>query len=292
MNYKCLADTTVRLPEIGLGTFNYKGGVEPLRAGIALGASLIDTAESYGTEEIVGEAIRGNRDRVFLASKVSPTHFRRQALLLAAERSLQRLRTDYIDLYQLHRPNYTVPIQETMAAMEELVEQGKIRFIGVSNFSVAELKRAQAALSKHKIVSNQVRYSLVERSIEPELLSYCQENRIAVIAYSPLAKGLPHIKLRDPENFLAHVAAMTGKTEAQVALNWCVAKNAVIAIPKATSVDHVVENCAASDWQLSPDQIRLLEGIGFRRRGRLEAALRRLARRVLQRVGYQTAFLF
>jgi len=292
MNYKCLADTTVRLPEIGLGTFNYKGGVEPLRAVIALGASLIDTAESYGTEEIVGEAIRGNRDRVFLASKVSPTHFRRQALLLAAERSLQRLRTDYIDLYQLHRPNYTVPIQETMAAMEELVEQGKIRFIGVSNFSVAELKRAQAALSKHKIVSNQVRYSLVERSIEPELLSYCQENRIAVIAYSPLAKGLPHIKLRDPENFLAHVAAMTGKTEAQVALNWCVAKNAVIAIPKATSVDHVVENCAASDWQLSPDQIRLLEGIGFRRRGRLEAALRRLARRVLQRVGYQTAFLF
>ena len=292
MNDKCLADTTVRLPEIGLGTLNYKGGVEPLRAGIALGASLIDTAESYGTEEIVGEAIRGNRDRVFLATKVSPTHFRRPALLLAAERSLQRLRTDYIDLYQLHRPNYTVSVQETMAAMEELVEQGKIRFIGVSNFSVAELKRAQAALSKYKIVSNQVRYSLVERSIEPALLRYCQENRIAVIAYSPLAKGLPHIKLRDPENILAHVAAMTGKTEAQVALNWCIAKNAVIAIPKATSIDHVVENCAASDWRLSPDQIRLLEGIGFRRRGRLEAALRRLARRVLQRVGYRPAFLF
>src|SRR5436309_1765937 len=145
MNYKFLGDTTVSLPEIGVGTFNYKGGVEPLRTAIALGAGLIDTAEYYGTEEIVGEAIKGNRDRVFLADKVSPAHFRRPALLLAAERSLQRLRTDYIDLYQLHRPNYTVPIQETMAAMEELVEQGKIRFIGVSNFSVAELKTTRAA---------------------------------------------------------------------------------------------------------------------------------------------------
>ncbi len=292
MNYKFLGDTTVRLPEIGLGTFKYKGGADPLRAAIALGAGLIDTAESYGTEEILGEAIKGNRERVFLADKVSPAHFRRPALLQAAERSLQRLRTDYIDLYQLHRPNYTVPIQETMAAMEELVGQGKIRFIGVSNFSVAELKMAQAALSKYKIVSNQVRYSLVERSIEPELLRYCQENRITVFAYSPLARGLPHIKLRDPENILAHVAAITGKTESQVALNWCIVKNAVIAIPKASSIDHVVEDCAASDWRLSPDQIRLLdEGIGFRRRGRPEATLRRVARRVLQRIGYQPAFL-
>jgi diketogulonate reductase-like aldo/keto reductase len=179
-----------------------------------------------------------------------------------------------------------------MAAMEELVEQGKIRFIGVSNFSVAELKKAQAALSKYKIVSNQVRYSLVERSIELELLRYCQETHLTVIAYSPLAKGLHHIKLRDPKNILVHVAAMTGKTESQVALNWCISKYAVIAIPKATSIDHVVEDCAASGWRLSPDQIRLLdEGMGFCRRGRHEATLRRLARRVLQRIGYQPAFL-
>src|SRR5881296_2267847 len=224
MNYKGLADTTVRLPEIGLGTFNYKGGVEPLRAGITLGASLIDTAESYGTEAIVGEAIRGNRDRVFLATKVSPTHFRRPALLLAAERSLQRLRTDRIDLYQLHRPNYTVPIQETMAGMEELVDRGKVRFIGVSNFSVGQLKRAQAALSKYRIVSNQVRYSLVDRTIEPPLLHYCQRNRITVIAYSPLAQGLHRIKEMDPGNTLEKVAAVVGKTKAQVALNWCISK--------------------------------------------------------------------
>src|SRR5207302_2497762 len=120
MNDKCLADTTVRLPEIGLGTLNYKGGVEPLRTGIALGACLIDTAESYGTEEIVGEAIRGVRDRVFIATKALPSHFRHADLLKAADQSLGRLRTDRIDLYQLHWPNYTVPIEETMAAMEEL----------------------------------------------------------------------------------------------------------------------------------------------------------------------------
>ena len=157
---------------------------------------------------------------------------------------------------------------------------------------MAELKKAHAALSQYKIVSNQVRYSLVQRSIEPVLLPYCQENRITVIAYSPLAAGLHHIKLRDSENILARVAAITGKTEAQVALNWCISKDAVVAIPKATSIDHVVEDCAASDWRLSPDQIRLLDkGIGFRRRGLPEATLRRLTRRVLQSIGYQPAFL-
>jgi diketogulonate reductase-like aldo/keto reductase len=292
MNHKFLGDTTVRLPEIGLGTFNYSGGTEPLRAAISLGACLIDTAESYGTEEIVGEVVRANRAGVFVATKVSPGNLRRRDLLLAADRSLRRLGTDCIDLYQLQRPNYTVPIEETMAAMEELVDQGKIRFIGTSNFSVADLKKARAACSKYKIVSNQVPYSLVERSIEIELLRYCHENDLTVIAYSPLAKGLHHIKQRDPENVLARVATMTGKSEAQVALNWCIAKDGVIAIPKATLIDHAVEDCAASDWRLSADQIRLLdEGIGFRRRSRREAAARRLARRVLQRIGYQPAFL-
>ncbi len=291
MNHKELGKSGVELPEIGLGTWNYTGSVEPLRKGIAWGACLIDTAESYGTEEIVGEAIKDIRDRVFLATKVSPSHFKRPDLLRAADQSLQRLRTDYIDLYQLHRPNYTVPIEETMAAMEELVTMGKVRFIGVSNFSVAELKNAQAALSKYRIISNQVRYSLVERTIETGLLRYCQENQITVIAYSPLAQGLQYIKKRDPAGALGKVATMTGKTKAQVALNWCISKKAVIAIPKANSVDHVVENCHASGWWLTADQIRLLEeGIKFRRRGLVEAALRRLARRLLQRLDYQPAF--
>jgi diketogulonate reductase-like aldo/keto reductase len=198
------------------------------------------------------------------------------------------LRTDYIDLYQLHWPNYTVPIEETLGAMEELVDKGKIRFIGVSNFSVSELRKAQSALSQYRVVSNQVRYNLVDRSIEVDLLRYCTKNNITVIAYSPLACGIDRIKEKDPRAILDRVAALAGKTEAQVALNWCISRENVIAIPKAASVEHVVENCDASGWRLPSDQMRLLEeGISFRRRGRAEAALRRVARAILQRLDGQ-----
>ncbi len=229
MEHKELGQTGVRLPEIGLGTWEYEGGVEPLRRGVDSGAFLIDTAEGYATEEIVGLAIKNIRECVFLVTKVSPQHLRRSDLLQAADRSLQRMRTDHIDLYQLHYPNYAVPIGETMAAMEELVDMGKVRFIGVSNFSVADLKRAQANLTKSRIVSNQVRYNLVDRSID-----------------------------------------------------WCISKEAVIAIPKANSLEHTVENCHASGWRLSRDQIRLLEE-GIKSRGRIEATLRQAARCVRNR---------
>ncbi len=284
---RILGNTNVRLPEVGLGTWNYTGGVEPLKRGIALGACLIDTAESYGTEEIVGEAVKGVRQCVFLATKVSPRHFKHRDLLLAADRSLQRLRTDYIDLYQLHWPNYLVPIEETMAAMERLVELGKIRFIGVSNFSVSELRKGQAALSKNRIVSNQVCYNLVERSIERRVLPYCQQNEITVIVFSPLATGFYNIKRRDPRSVLGDVGAQVHRTEAQLALNWCLRHDSLIVIPKAASEAHVAENCGASGWQLSAEQIKHLGlNIGFRRRSGLELFLRRTARHVLQRFGY------
>ena len=285
MTQKELGRTGVLLPEIGLGTWQYHGGVEPIRKAISLGSSLVDTAESYYTEEIIGEAVKQLRNHVFIATKVSPRHFRRSDLLTAVDKSLERLRTDYIDLYQLHCANYAVPIGETMVAMEELVDRGKIRFIGVSNFSVSELRKAQAALSKYRVVSNQVCYSLVNRSVEVDLLRYCGEHRITVIAYSPLAHGIDHIKEKDPSAILSKVAAVTGKTEAQVALNWCISRENVIAIPKASSVEHVVQNCDASGWRLSSQENRLLEkGVKFLRRGRVEAALRRAARAILQRL--------
>src|SRR5260221_989251 len=288
MNLKELGKTGVLLPEVGLGTWQYHGGVEPIRKAISLASSLVDPAESYCTEAIVGEAVKQVRNRVFIATKVSPGHFRRPDVLMAADKSLERLRTDYIDLYQLHSPNCTVPIEETMGAMEELVDKGKIRFIGVSNFSVSELRKAQTALSKYRVVSNQVRYSLVERSIEVDLLRYCAENKITVIAYSPLAHGINHITENDPDAILSKVAALAGKTEAQVALNWCISRENVIAIPKASSVDHVFQNCGASSQRLSPEQNRLLvKGVKFRQRGRAEAALRRAARVILQRLGYR-----
>jgi len=286
VEYKHFPRTALRLPEIGFGTWRYRGGVLPLRKAIELGAHLIDTAESYGTEEIVGEAIRGVRDRVFLATKALPRHFRRADLLKSADESLKRLGVGHIDLYQLHWPNYTVPIAETMATMEELVDRGKIRFIGVSNFSVSDLEKAQAALSRHKIVSNQVRYSLIDRTIEGRLLRYCEQQEIALVAYSPLACGLGHIKERDAHRTLERVSGLTGKSEGQVALNWCITKSQVIAIPKASSVDHVQDDCGAAGWRLSPEHVALLDrGIGFRRRGRVEARLRRAARHLLQRLG-------
>ena len=258
MNHKELANTGIRLAEIGLGTWHYESGVEPLRTGIALGACFIDTAESYGTEEVVGRAIQGTRNKVFVATKVSPRHFRRSDVIRSAEASLRRLKTDYIDLYQLHWPNYAVPIEETMAAMEKLVESGKIRFIGVSNFSAAELRQAQANLSKNRIVSNQVRYSLVDRTIECGLLQYCEANQITVIAVSPLALGLQNIQRYDGEDVLGKIAVAMEKTRAQVALNWCISHKPVIVIPKANRVDHVRENCNASGWQLQPDQLTAL----------------------------------
>jgi len=282
-----LANNGVRLPEIGFGTWNYLGGIQPLRAAIECGARLIDTAESYGTEEIVGEAIKGRRHQVFLATKVLPRNFRRRDLIAAAERSLRRLGTDHIDLYQLHWPNLAIPIEEPMRGMEELVDAGKVRFIGVSNFSVRDLIKAQAALSKQRIVANQVRYSLVERTIEGGLLQYCQKNGITVIAYSPLATGLGNIRAADPEGVLPKVAEACSKSAAQVALNWCINKERVIAIPKASSVEHVVENMGASGWKLRPDLARLLEDrIRYRRRGALEMRARRAVRWGVQMIGH------
>jgi diketogulonate reductase-like aldo/keto reductase len=143
MNYTGLAKTGVTPPAIGPGTWQYKGGIEPLQTGIALGVCFIETAESYGTEEVVGRAIKENRKPIFLATKVSPRHFRRADVIAAADASLKRLKADYVDLYQLHRPNYTVPIDETIGAMEQLVDSGKVRFIGVTNFFVRDLKSAQ-----------------------------------------------------------------------------------------------------------------------------------------------------
>ncbi len=184
MEFIKLGNTDIQIPEVGLGAWKYKGGVEPLRHGIGLGANLIDTAEIYGTEAIVGQAIADRRDQVFLATKVAGNHTHHDAVLQAAEASLNRLQTDVIDLYQLHWPNERVPIADTMRAMETLVDRGQVRYIGVSNFSVSQLRQAQAAMQHNAIVSNQVLYSLNCRDIEQELLPYCQAQDITIMAYT------------------------------------------------------------------------------------------------------------
>ena len=251
------------MPEIGLGTWKYKGGPEPLRKGIELGATLIDTAEMYKTEDAVGAAIKDRRDKVFLATKVLGSNLRRDAVLQAAEKSLRLLDDDVIDLYQIHWSNRSVPIAETMGAMEELVDRGMVRYIGVSNFSVAEMKDAQQAMTKNPLVSNQVLYNLKQRQIEPYLIPYCVDNNITVIAYTPLADGSLSGKSRfrsgRGESTLEQVAKEVDKTPAQVALNWCLSRPNVIVIPKSNSVERTVENCRASGWSLSTNQVQSLD---------------------------------
>ena len=284
MRHRQLGRTGVQIPELGFGTWEYRGGPEPLRRAFELGALLVDTAESYGSEEVVGEAARGLRDRLFIASKVSPRNFRPADIRKAADASLRRLNTDRLDLYQLHFPNYNVPLEETLGAMEDLVDAGKVRFIGVSNFLLPELKRAQRAMRRHPLVANQLRYSLVDRSIERGLLEYCQREGITVIAYSPLAENFRALSKRDPEGALERVAGRRGKTVPQVALNWCLRPAGVVAIPKASSIPHVEDDCGASGWELSPeDADELRRSVRFRQRGRWLLALHRLAHRARQR---------
>jgi len=259
MKSKYLGITKIQVPEIGLGTWAYTGGIEPLRRGIELGAFLVDTAESYGTEEAVGAAISDIRNRVYLATKVSPTHLKKVDVLRAADASLKRLATDWIDLYQVHWPNPNIPIEETMSAMEHLVNNGKIRHIGVSNFSIDQLKEAKNALTKNVIISNQVQYSLLKRGIEKDLLPYCQKNGITIIAYSPLAIGLPNILSEDNNGVISKISENTGKTTAQVVLNWCTSKENVIAIPKANTIKHVEDSCGASGWRLQEKDLSLLD---------------------------------
>ena len=263
MEYRELGNTGEMVPEIGLGTWKYSGGVEPLRKGIDLGANLIDTAEMYKTETAVGEAIKGLRDNVFLATKVLGSNLCHDALLRAAEKSLGLLKDDVIDLYQIHWPNPSVPISETMGAMEELVDRGIVRYIGVSNFSVAEMQEAQHAMANYPLVSNQVLYNLKRRQIERDLIPYCVDNSITVIAYTPLADGSLSAKSRfrsgQGESTLEQVAKEVDKTPAQVALNWCLSRPNVIVIPKSNSVERTIENCDASGWSLSSDQVQSLD---------------------------------
>jgi diketogulonate reductase-like aldo/keto reductase len=276
LGLKELGRTGVLLPEIGLGTWNYHGGPDPLRKGLEAGALFIDTAESYGIETVIAEAVRGMRSRVFIATKVSRQNYCREDLIKSADTSLQKLGIECIDLLQLHEPSPLIPIEETMGAMAELVEAGKIRFIGVSNFSIDQLERAQKALGHYPIVSNQVRYSLIDRTIEKGLLQYCQANKVTIIAYSPLGREFSRIHDCDPSGVIAQIAKATGKTPPQIVINWCLCKEVVVAIPKGNSTDHILDNCGASGWRLSKEHLALLDSrIQFRQRSRFDMLVRR-----------------
>ena len=263
----------VKIPVIGLGTwgmgggnfpnpFNDKQSIAALRRGIELGMTHIDTAEMYAsghTEEVVGEAIKPfDREKLFITSKVLPRNFRYNDLINAAKRSLKRLKIEQMDLYLLHWASPDMPLKETMRAMEYLLEQELTRLIGVSNFSVEEMKEAQSYLDKAKIANNQVEYSLLERDPEKELLPFCQKNKIILTAYSPLGHGTL-VKKRIP--LLGVLAKKCNKTPAQISLNWLISKPWVITIPKASNIKHVEENAEAVGWSLDKGAMEKLEEI-------------------------------
>ncbi len=236
-------------------------GIAAIRLGLDLGMSFIDTAEMYGaghSEELVGQAVQGRRDQVFVASKVSPSHFSYDSLLLAANNSLKRLRLKQMDLYQLHWPNPRIPISETMRAMEKIVKDGLTRFIGVSNFSVEQLREAQESLSRERIVSNQVEYSLLDRGPEGRVLPFCRDEGITLIAYSPLGQGRIPRGRGGPFKVLDKVADTLGKTRTQVALNWLLHHQSVVVIPKAIEREHLQQNAQVAEWKLTQYDYELL----------------------------------
>ena len=274
MDFKPLGASSLKVSEIGMGTYydplwiataktigwmrGAEAKVEALKAGLDGGMNFIDTAELYGSEPLVARAIKGRkRDELFIATKVWPNHLRRDALVRALEKSLKRLETSYVDLYQVHFPNSKVPIAETMGAMEEMKDRGKLLAIGVSNFSLQQTKDANAALKKSQLASNQVEYSLANREIEADLLPYCESNKISIIAYYPLGHG----KLAETgaAKKMEAVCKAYSKTPAQVALNWLVSGRNVFAIPRASRAEHVRENLGGSGWELKPEDRALLE---------------------------------
>ncbi len=256
MEYRRLGRTGEKVSTIGMGTWRFGSHssaeerarqVQALRQGVELGINLIDTAETYASgrsEEVVGEAIRGLRDRVFLASKVAPGNLHHDDVIRACRASMRRLGVTCIDLYQVHWPDPKVPIHETMSAMSQLVREGAIRYVGVSNFSVPQTEEARASLPVGELVSNQVEYSLSSRYAEAEILPYCERERLTLIAYSPLARGKIIHSL--PEEILRKY----NMTEAQVMLNWVTHSEQVVAIPKAANLSHLEENASSVSVRL------------------------------------------
>ncbi|MFB6470566.1 MAG: aldo/keto reductase [Vulcanisaeta sp. AZ3] len=248
---------------IGMGTWGIGGGfwsrddsmdsdwVRTLRRGIELGMTLIDTAEMYGNghaEELIGEAIRGfPRDELFIITKVWPNHARYDDVIKSVKASMGRLGT-YIDLYLLHWPAPEVPICETMRAMERLVDDGVVRFFGLSNFDVKGIEEARSCLSKYDVAAVENRYSLLRRADETSVIPYVQRNGMLFLAYTPIEKGA----FKNDE-FLQSIGRKYGKTAVQVVLNWYVGIDNLVPIPKAGRIDHVEENAGAMGWRLSKE---------------------------------------
>ena len=228
---------------------------ETLRTGLSLGMTLIDTAEMYGSEQLIGRVIAGQRNRVFLVSKVWPNHVAGNGIARACEASLSRLGTDHLDLYLLHWPTGVTDFSRVVKAFESLRSAGKIRAWGVSNFKVKDLENLFHIPQGDRCATNQVPYNIGDRSIEHDLLPWCEKHGMPVMAYSPLG-GPGSSLLRDPT--LARLGAAHGCSAAAIALAWTIRGGNVIAIPESGSVAHVKENAVALSLTLTPQDLQAL----------------------------------
>lgn len=260
--------SSANVPAIGQGTWQMEGddrasAVASLKLGIELGLTHLDTAEMYGSgrvEEIVADAIAGQRERLFLVSKVLPDNASRKGTVRACENSLKRLKTDYLDCYLLHWPGRHA-LSDTIAAFDELESAGKIRSWGVSNFDENELAEALAIAGPGRISCNQVLYHLGERSIEHAVLPWCDANAVTLVGYTPFgrAKFPPSGAGGDA---LSRIAKARGKTARQVALAFLTRKPNLFAIPKASRPEHVRDNAGALGFELTPEEVAAIDA-GF-----------------------------
>jgi diketogulonate reductase-like aldo/keto reductase len=258
-------DGTV-VPALGQGSWHLAQGRHPeaveeeaLRAGLSIGLTLIDTAELYGngrSEEFIGHVIAGQRDRVFLVSKVLPNHVKGNGIARACEASLARLGTDHLDLYLLHWRDGITDLSGVVTAFESLHAAGKIRAWGVSNFNVSDMEDLFRIPHGDRCATNQVLYNVASRGIEHDLLPWCEQRGMPVMAYTPLGGAS---LLRDPA--LARIGAAHGCSAAAVALAWAIRSGNVIAIPESGSAAHVKENAVALSLTLTPQDLQALDAV-------------------------------
>lgn len=278
MEYRPFGKTGFKTSVFGMGTYydmswiasarlfrhknNREKHIKAIRAGLDAGVNLIDTAEIYSTEDLVAEAVEGrDRESLFIATKVFPTHLKYDSLIRACDRSLKNLGMKYIDLYQVHFPSRRARMQETMSALEKLVSDGKIRHIGVSNFSLTQMLEAESCLKQNEIVSTQMPYNLRHRTLEKEIIPHCNEKGIAVLAYFPLAHGRFGSDNSRIQSIVSEISKNHGgKSPAQIALNWFYSRHEqVFPIPRASVSEHVLENVGSVDWRLEQDELKQLE---------------------------------
>lgn len=269
MIYKYLGNTEIRIPALiqGItGTGSHKdynpayvsNRLNVIQHGIDLGMTFLDTAEIYGgglSEEIIGQAVKGKREKVVIASKCYPQKNARKNIVSSLEGSLKRLQTDYIDLYQIHWPNPFVSLMDIMETLSNLVDQGKIRHIGLSNYSLPEFVEAQNMLSSKTVVSNQIEYNLLNRTIEDDFLKYSKTNNITLITYSPLNQGRL-FQGKKQKSLLHTLSQKYNKTISQIVLRWIVSHDTVVTSTRTRNLEHLKENASAMDFDLEKKDIR------------------------------------